>query len=916
MPNSVKLLILAGRETDAAEFVNALLDTGIDGRHERVDAIEAFEATLAARRWDAVLWETGLPEIAVADILQVLADHGVDIPVIAISDSMTAEVAADLVLAGASDIVLKSNLSRLASALHRGLVGTATRMKERRAEAAQQAELKNLRRTADIFIGFMDNTPEIISLKDPDGRFIFINKQFGKTLNITSAEALGKKLADFVPHLTPDFDAIDKDVLKSGEPIVRDLDEVFDDGTIRRVRMRKFPVLGADGNVIGIGNIASDITELKRREADFRDQRRRMGLVTDNLPIMIVYLDPERRYRYVNETSCEWFNRSYDEIIGRTIGEILSSESHDIVQSYIDKVEAGATVQFQSRIDYPDGVTRDIEAIYVPHVGDDGELKGYCAMVTDISDRVYAEETLRHNETRFRHLYNGTPAMMHSASRNGYLTNVSNFWLDILGYSRSEVIGRKLSDFLSPESALREMEYGLAERIDAGSCKNIDYQFVRKDGTVIDVLVSAVPDVDESGEAVDVLTVLTDVTDRKALESQVLQMQKIEAIGQLTGGVAHDFNNLLTVILGNVKLLENRLCEDEALMKRIDAIRMTAQRGADLTRRLMTFSRHQEMQVDAVDLADTVAGISSLIGRMLGEKIELETDLPRTLWALSADQNQLENALINILINSRDAMPDGGKIVIKGSNSTISDEDSSIPPGDYVRFSIADTGIGMPPEILKSIFNPFFTTKDVGKGTGLGLSMVHGFVAQSGGHLGAESTPGTGTTLTVHLPKANSAQQPKSRQQPKRDDARENAGGRIIVVEDEHSVRRIAVEVLRNAGYDVIDAGSGPEALKVLEENGAVDLLFTDIRMPEGMSGLQLARKVKERWPGTPVLYTSGYFEESLSEDDRLPEDATLLSKPYESSQLLEAVRLFLANDQGCMTAAPNTISSPVKAAG
>jgi CheY-like chemotaxis protein len=298
------------------------------------------------------------------------------------------------------------------------------------------------------------------------------------------------------------------------------------------------------------------------------------------------------------------------------------------------------------------------------------------------------------------------------------------------------------------------------------------------------------------------------------------------------------------------------------------------------------------MQVDAIDLRDTVAGIGSLIDRMLGEKIELETDLPGTLWSLSADQSQLENALINILINSRDAMPNGGKIVIKGGNSTLSDERGSIPPGDYVRFSIADTGFGMSPDVLQNIFNPFFTTKDAGKGTGLGLSMVHGFVKQSGGHITIYSEAGHGTIVRLYLPLV-AASDAEAQTPPA---AGPNAGGSetILVVEDDALVRAAAVTSLGDLGHNLIEAADGPEAKTILDTGVHVDLLFTDVVMPGGMTGRMLADEAVRERPQLRVLYTSGYTDNTIVHHGRLDPGVHFLSKPYRLRDLAQRVRQVL----------------------
>lgn len=383
----------------------------------------------------------------------------------------------------------------------------------------------------------------------------------------------------------------------------------------------------------------------------------------------------------------------------------------------------------------------------------------------------------------------------------------------------------------------------------------------------------------------------------RRLEDQLRQAQRLEAIGQLTGGVAHDFNNLLTVIIGNAGLLASELHDDPERRELADSTLAAAHRAADLTRRLLAFARLQNLEPKVTDVGDLVAGIDTLIRRTLGEHVEIVIVRRAALWSALVDPAQLESAILNLAINGRDAMPDGGRLVIEIANALLGDDDPDwgidVQPGPYVVVAVTDTGTGIAPEHLGRVFDPFFTTKEVGRGTGLGLSMVFGFVKQSGGHIKLDSVVGRGTTVTLYLPRATggSAVAPE-------EPAPLAPGGSetILLVEDDALVRRYANDRLVALGYRVVTAANGREGLDVIRHRDDIDLLFTDIVMPGGMNGPALAAAVREVRPRLPVLFTSGYGEYAGVEGGQLDPGAQLLAKPYGRADLARAIRVALAS--------------------
>jgi signal transduction histidine kinase len=389
------------------------------------------------------------------------------------------------------------------------------------------------------------------------------------------------------------------------------------------------------------------------------------------------------------------------------------------------------------------------------------------------------------------------------------------------------------------------------------------------------------------------------IEQREKAEEALRQSQKMEAIGQLTGGVAHDFNNLLQVILGNLERLGHRLPGGRPAaggeLRLIEAATRAAGRAATLTQRLLAFSRRQPLAPKSLDLNRLVAGLLELLGRTLGETIHVETVLAGGLWRVFADENQLENALLNLAVNARDAMPGGGRLTLETQNVRLDEAyaraQEDVPPGDYVLVSVSDTGVGMSKEVLARAFDPFFTTKDIGQGTGLGLSQVYGFVRQSGGHVRIDSAPGDGASVQLYLPRffeLETLDAVAVAPQPVPLGRRHET---ILVVEDEDDVRSFTRDTLQELGYQVREAANGPAALQTLERHPDLRLLFTDIGLPGGLNGRQLADEARRRWPGLKVLLATGYTRDAVVRHGRLEPGMELIVKPFTEADLARKIR-------------------------
>ena len=414
------------------------------------------------------------------------------------------------------------------------------------------------------------------------------------------------------------------------------------------------------------------------------------------------------------------------------------------------------------------------------------------------------------------------------------------------------------------------------------------------------VLVVKFPVYDNAGNIASVGAILADITDQKRAESHLAQSQRMEALGQLTGGIAHDFNNLLTAILLNADVLASVL--DDKLRPLAEAVRMAGERGADLTRRLLAFGRRQILEPRPTEVRALLAGMEPLMHRTLGAHIEVESRHAPDLWFATVDPSQLENAVLNLAVNARDAMPEGGRLTIETANVEFDDKRVEAFPeskaGQYVMIAVGDTGCGMPPEVVARAFEPFFTTKDVGKGTGLGLSMVYGFVNQSGGHARIYSEVGVGTVVRLYLPRSMMAPE-MAEAEPASPAELPTGKETILFVEDDPMVRQHTGKQIVGLGYAILMAENATEALALIDDGYVPDLLFTDVVMPGGVNGRQLALKLRERWPELRVLYTSGYAHGQLAIDGELVPSKYVLGKPYRRADLAAKLREVLDEPAG-----------------
>jgi PAS domain S-box-containing protein len=608
------------------------------------------------------------------------------------------------------------------------------------------------------------------------------------------------------------------------------------------------------------------------------EERFRYLFLNSPLP-MWVYSLATLKFLEVNDEAVAAYGYSRDEFLAMTLFDIRPPEEIDRLKSWfadpppIDNLHATSWRHRRKT-----GQLMDVE-VYLHDIEFDGQ-PARLALAVDITAR-------KRTERESRGILETSQDVIAVTDSYGRFLQISPSAANVFGYQPEEMIGRLGADFIAPEDLeITRNEMRAARR--GSATRNFRTRYRHKDGHLVPLVWMA----DWSEPDRRHFFIGRDMTEYERTEEQLRQAQKMESVGQLTGGLAHDFNNILMVIMANAE----ELGEEELpphVLERIGGISNATQRAADLTRQLLAFSRKQPLRPQRININDLVAATGKLLRRTLGEQIEIQSILAGDLWDAEIDRAQLESALVNLSINARDAMPNGGHLLIETSNATLDDDyvlqDPDAAAGDYVILAVTDTGTGMPPDVLDKVFEPFFTTKGVGKGTGLGLSMVYGFIKQSKGHIKIYSEIGRGTSIRLYLPRSDGAQEEiESRRSP----SIPRGAERVLVVEDDPQVRASVVRQLQSLGYAVVDVSDGPSALAAFEAAAQpYDLLLTDVIMPGPMNGKMLANEVAIRSPDTKVVFMSGYTENAIIHQGRLDGGVLLLSKPFRKQDLAEILR-------------------------
>jgi two-component system, cell cycle sensor histidine kinase and response regulator CckA len=774
----------------------------------------------------------------------------------------------------------------------------------------------------------LEGAPEAITILDPQHRVTRINSEFSRLFGYSSHEALGQNIdALIVPEEGKEEFAAKRSMLERGETVSLEAKRRRKDGSLVDVAILGTPIHGVRGTV-ALYVVYRDISEQKRAEA-LNSALHRIAEKTSssadltNFYASIHSIVGELMYArnfyialYDPPTQTLSFPYFADEEdlppaprkLGQGLTEYVLRKGEPLLATpevFDDLVRRGEVSSIGApSVDWlgvPLKTTNGCLGVVV--VQSYKENIRFCErdkeILTFVSQQLARaiehkrnELALRRSEARYRSLVESAVYGIYRSSLSGRFLDVNPALVSMLGYESAQkvlALSPQRDVFLDPEEQARLMR----ECKRKGRLDNFEIKWKRKDGTVITVRLSgrAVTAENESEETLEVIA--EDITEKRVLEDQFRQAQKMEAVGRLAGGVAHDFNNLLMVISGYAEVMLEKLDPNGSLHHKASAIQQAADKATTLTRQLLAFSRKQLLELKVVDLNAIVSDIERLLAPLIGEKIQLVTRLAPSLGRTRADAGQLEQVIMNLVVNAKDAMPEGGSITIQTANTVLDDsyrqDRTYIQAGPYVMLSVSDTGCGMDKETQSRIFEPFFTTKEKGKGTGLGLSTVYGIVKQSGGYIFAHSEVGQGTTFRIYLPRVEEPAEPITAHLSS--SVKAKGSETVLLVEDEDSVRGLVRETLEARGYTVLEASDGAAALRIAETfSGHIHLLISDVVMP-GMSGKELAARLKKTREQTRVLFLSGYTEDAILQEGGLEPGAAFLQKPFTLQNLARKVR-------------------------
>jgi PAS domain S-box-containing protein len=918
-----------GRAMPDKSVVNAILSStregtdiglGVDG----VQRLYGFVPLSMGSKATGIYVAVGIPmTLAFAEPYRIATQNLLCLAVIAFLAILVARVVADRVvlqpiqaLVQATKRLAVGDLSaRAAVRGRRGELGQlagafdemAEALEKRRTESQQaQATIASERNLLRLLI---DSFPDLIYVKDTEGRFLLGNEAVARVMGAVSPdELIGKTDFDYYPkELADHFCGDDKEVLTSGTPL-KDREEFYTScaGPSGWYLTTKVPIRDAQGNITGLVGVSRDITSRKQSEEALRRERDLIKRIMATSPAGVIMVDPQGQITYANGVAEKVLGLKRDEILQRTYQSpewrITDFDGCPFPEQNLPFARVVATRQpvtdVRHAIKRPDGQRVLLSVNGAPLLDQQGEVDGVVLTVEDVTAHVRADEDLYRSHEMLQYVIDNVPQRVFWKDRNfTYLGCNKQFALDTGLKSPEAVIG--LNDFALPwKNAAQLYQADDRQVMETGTPKvGFEESASRPDGQIMWVRTSKMPLHDRDGKIIGVLGTYEDMTERRRLEEEFRQAQKMEAVGRLAGGVAHDFNNMLTAILGFSELTLQQLPAGSQLRRQVEQINSAATRAQLLTRQLLTFSRKQVTQPQLLMLNALVSDTGKMLRHLIGEDIELVI-LPGLEAAMvRVDPGQIEQVIMNLAINARDAMPHGGKLVIQTGTALVDQTNSQRHPGiavgSYATLSISDTGCGMKPEVKAHLFEPFFTTKPTGMGTGLGLATSYGIVKQAGGHIRAYSEVGKGTTFVIYLPRAETEAETPVPQVT----MPELLGGTetILIAEDETVLRDLISLVLRELGYRIQTAADGEEALRVIKQSGeqGVDLLITDLVMPH-MGGMELATRAQAVYPNTKILFMSGYTEDFIIRQGELDPGIVFLQKPFLPSVLARKVREIL----------------------
>ncbi|HEY3351403.1 MAG TPA: PAS domain S-box protein [Thermoanaerobaculia bacterium] len=728
---------------------------------------------------------------------------------------------------------------------------------------------------------------------EPDGgyRFLSVNTAFLKATGLKESDVVGRTVADVIPEPARAI-VLEKyaAAVATRRTITWDETSVYPAGT-KYGEVSITPIFDDGGNCTNLFGIVHDVTERKRSEKALKDSEERFRLLVDGVKdYAIVMLDPQGRIVIWNEGARRLKGFEESEILGQPVERFYTAE--DVAAGrpaeILRKAEVEGHCEDQGWRVRKDGTRFEAHVSLRALRQPTGELIGFSKITRDVTERMRAERAALRHSVFSEALLESLPGFFCLFDQTGKFLRWNQRLEAVSGYSAEEITAMRPPDlFVEEDRAL--IEERMAGVFEKGSL-DVEATLLSKAGTQTPHYLTGVRFVLDG--VTDCIGMGFDVTARKHLEAQLRQSQKLEAIGQLAGGVAHDFNNLLTVIGGHSDLILANSGLEGDLREGVDEIRHAAERAAALTQQLLAFSRKQVLKPKVLDVNDAVGQVEKMLRRLIGEHVIFETRLQEDLGHVKADPSQIEQVIMNLAVNARDAMPEGGTLTIESANVELEEAlvGAHVPvrPGPHVMLAVTDTGVGMDHETQRRLFEPFFTTKEQGKGTGLGLATTYGIVKQSGGFIRVSSELGKGTTFRIYLPRVEERAEPAVKRKSGADLMKGSAV--VLLVEDEEPVRRLARIALERRGYSVLEASTGADAIVVAAGHpGKIDLLLTDIVMP-GIGGMELAHRIRENRPDVRVLVMSGYIRETYGRDTPLDSGFAFLEKPFSPQTLIQMV--------------------------
>lgn len=663
---------------------------------------------------------------------------------------------------------------------------------------------------------------------------------------------------------------------------------MFDSGITFAGPLFLIVVMAAVGIGTLVGRYSLRRSRAQRNAVLRASEAQLLAIVEDQTELIARSLPGDHTLTFVNQAYCRQFRKSREELLGTNFTDHIPAVERGEVERKIAMLSAeNPVVRMEHWAELADGELRCLQWSNRAIFDDAGKIVEIQAVGRDITENKHAEQALRDSEERYRLLVESSPDAILVADTNRKILFANFAAMELFRAERlDQLTALDLLDLVRPSERAAVDEL-IVEILKGRIQPFTERRRVRLDGTEFDSESRGAPFTWDGKVAVLIIT--RDITGRKQAEVQLRRSQKMEAVGQLTGGIAHDFNNLLAIILGNAELLGERVDEDDL----IEPVIRAASRGAELTQKLLAFSHQQPLWPKTFRLNDVIDSMTGVLRRTLSEAIEIKSIAADDLWLVKADESQVENLMLNLVINARNAMLDGGLLTIETANATLNAAralEVDVPPGNYVTLTVSDTGNGMAPDVLEHVFEPFFTTREVGEGSGLGLSMAYGFAKQSGGQLVIKSEVDHGTTVILYLPQASPAEDhTESGDVGARE--LEARGETVLVVEDEQDMRQIAVSLLHDLGYQVLQADHGAAAMATLKTEPRVDLLLTDLVLPGGMSGSELAQAGKGSHPEIKILLMSGYADGGVPGDLHCEDNVEFLRKPFTKDLLARSVR-------------------------